>query len=93
MILSGFARKKSVDKMINNLTHKPNNNMNTVNTVKSGLKSWKTTTLAITMSVLLILQNVDDLSNYKTWIFPVLLTIFGILQRDADKTSENSGIK
>ena len=63
-----------------------------MNTIKAGFKSWQTTVIGIVMAVLLILQDTENLADVGTWIFPVLITIFGFLQRDADKSSEKSGI-
>jgi hypothetical protein len=64
-----------------------------MNTIKTGIKSWKTTLIAIITAVVLILQDVENIDDWKTWVFPALITALGILMRDADKSSESSGLK
>ena len=61
-------------------------------TIKSGIKNWKTTIIGIAIAVLTIMQDSTDLSKIEDWIFPALITALGILMRDADKSSEASGV-
>lgn len=61
-------------------------------TLTTGLKNWKTTIIGIALAVLLIMQESKDLTNIQDWLFPALIAALGILSRDANKTSEQSGI-
>lgn len=63
-----------------------------MNTITSGIKSWKTTLIGIALAILTIMQDTRDLSDWQTWVFPALIAALGILSRDANKTSESSGI-
>ncbi len=61
-------------------------------TITSGFRNWKTTIIGITLAVVLIMQKSADLTNWQEWVFPSLIAALGILMRDADKSSEQSGI-
>ena len=61
-------------------------------TITSGIKSWKTTAIGVALAVLIIMQEQTDLANWQDWVFPALIAALGILSRDANKTSENSGV-
>ena len=67
--------------------------MGAINTLQIGFKNWKTTLISVLLAIVYQMQNTADLTNWREWVFPSLIAIFGVLQRDADKSSENSGIK
>ena len=61
-------------------------------TIFIGLKNWKTTLVSFALAIVVAMQSVNDLSNVREWLFPALIAVLGIVQRDADKSSESSGI-
>ena len=63
-----------------------------MNAITSGLRNWQTTLIGVVLAILLVIQS-NDLSNWQEWIVPALIAGLGVLSRDANKTSESSGIK
>ena len=63
------------------------------NTITTGLKNWQSTAIGATLAVLLIMQESDDLSNWKVWVIPSLIAALGIVMRDANKSSIGTGVK
>ena len=63
-----------------------------MNTITSGIVNWKTTIIGAIISVLTLMQETTDLAKWEDWVFPALILILGIFMRDADKSSEASGI-
>lgn len=57
-----------------------------MNTLKEGLKNYKTTIIAIIMAVVVIIEEQSDLSDWKAWVLPSIIAIAGILAKDATKS-------
>ena len=64
-----------------------------MNTLTTGIRNWQSTVIGVALAVLLIMQETDDLSNWKVWVIPALIAALGIITRDANKSSVATGVK
>ena len=60
--------------------------------ITSGIRNWQTTVIGVVLAILIVIQS-NDITNWEEWIVPALIAGLGVLSRDANKTSENSGLK
>lgn len=63
-----------------------------MNTLTTGLKSWKTTLFSSILAILFLMQETEDLSDWRSWVIPAGIQVLGVFMRDADKSSIQSGI-
>lgn len=56
-------------------------------------KNWKTTAIGVALAVLIVIQNQENLDDWRAWLVPALIAGLGVLARDADKSSQDSGIR
>lgn len=65
--------------------------------IKAGIRSWETTIIGMVLAGLQVLQNYNNgelsFDNWRSWAIPALIAMGGVLVRDADKSSEASGLK
>ena len=63
----------------------------------AGIRNWETTVTSATIAGLMVLKEYNDgtlsFENWRSWIIPVLIAVLGAVARDADKSSEISGLK
>ena len=61
--------------------------------VKSGIKNWKTTLLGIVIAGLeLLKEQGGEVTDWKTLGAAFAIAAWGLISRDSDKSSEQSGL-
>ena len=65
-------------------------------TILAGINSWKTTIIGCAIAALLIVQDAlttgVQLNDAELWV-AVEIAVLGIVSRDADKSSQDAGVR